>query len=583
MEETEKKEELKIEPLDTTKEDVKEEITEESKTRRKYIINKTSKKIIITLIVVFVILIGITLFCLFNKMNTKTYNNIYLGNKNISSMTEIELKNYLQEQNNIIPKNNVIVIQNDEIITDISAEEIDLKIDIQKTLDNVMKFGRDKNILINNINIFIALFKKHIEEIIYEHSEEKLDKITQELRGNIEGRVVDDSYVLDEKTYKLIVTRGVTGNGIDVDTFKQEIIEAIKNEEKEYRLVIEKQPPQQLDLDIVYSKITREAKDAYIDETRNPIKFIAHVVGITFDKEELREILQKEENNKEGAIIEFKLTTIQPEIKVTDLKWNLYEDKLASTITYFTTSTANRASNLKLGLSILEGTVVMPGEIFSFNTTMGDCGLSSRGFKPAAIFKDGKVVTEVGGGICQVSSTLYNSALKANLEIVKRSNHALPVGYVKPSLDATVYYPYVDFKFKNTRNYPIKIKTSYNSSGKMSITIMGTFEDIEYEVILTSKIISTIAPKIQYVNDETLKKDVSQITTKGTKGYTSNAYKTVRLNGKVLSKTFLSEDTYKSTPTVIAVGTKEEAPIVTTPVEPVIETEIKIEPEKATP
>lgn len=571
MDETKSKEELKIEPLDQNKIDNETDGPENKKdtnVRRKYVVNTTNtKKVVVILIVIFVFLIALVVFCLFNKLNTKVYANVYLAGYNISSMTKEKLSNYLKKQSGLLQKVTVSIMQEKEELSDILATDIDLTIDTQATLNNVMKFGRNKNIIANNIDIFVALIKGHKENIVYKYSEEKLEKITQEIRGSLENRVVDDSYVLDEKEHKLIITKGTSGNGIDADIFKQGVVSSIEQGKTEYNLVVKKQTPQTLDIDVVYSKVAREAKDAYIDETQDPVKFIPHVVGIDFDKEELRSLLEKTENKKEGAIIKFKLNVTQPKTKLSDLKWTLYEDKISSTTTYFTSSMANRASNLKLGLSILDGTIVMPGEIFSFNTTMGDCGLSSRGFKPAATFKAGKVVQEVGGGICQVASTLYNSALKANLEIVARSNHALPVGYVKPSLDATVYYPYVDFKFKNTRNYPIKIVTSYNSSGKMSITIMGTLEDTEYEVVLTSKILSSIAPKIQYVNDSTLTEGKTKVTSKGTSGYTSCSYKTLKLNGKLISKSLLSKDTYKSTTTTIAVGTKQiSTPVITEPV-----------------
>ena len=199
----------------------------------------------------------------------------------------------------------------------------------------------------------------------------------------------------------------------------------------------------------------------------------------------------------------------------------------------------------------------MPGETFSFNAVMGDCGLTSRGFKPAAVFKSGKVVQEVGGGICQISSTLYISVLYANLGIVSRSNHALPVGYVPVSLDATVYYPYLDFKFKNTREYPIKIVATTTSSRKLTIAIYGTKEEKEYDVELSSWVTESIPSKVQKQEDSSLAKGKTKTIQAGSAGYKSVAYKTVKYNGKVISKVMLSSDSYGSTPKIIAVGTKE--------------------------
>lgn len=557
-------------------EESKEDIEENKKRRgvektQENTITKSSKKILIISIVIFLILMAVVGFGISNKLNTHVYNNVYLKERELSGMSIQDVKAYIVSLESEVSNRNVEIVQEGKAIVEITAQEIDFGIDENKTLKNIMEYGRNGNILTNNIDILKALFKKQIKEIEYVYSEEKLEKIVEDIRANIQNKVVNDSFSFDDKKYTITIKRGKTGNGIDVAEVKQELINSLKNSENKYELNITKEKPTEVDVDVIYSKVKREPKDAYIDETKKPIKFVNHVVGIDFDKQELRKLLAKEENKKEGATIIFKVKTTNPKVKLSDIKWNLYEDKIASTTTYFATSDKNRSSNLKLGLSILNGTIVMPGETFSFNSIMGDCGLSSRGFKAAATFKGGKVVPEVGGGICQVTSTLYNSVLKANLQIVKRSNHSLPVGYVKPSLDATVYYPYLDFKFKNTRNYPIKIVTSYNSSGKMSVTIMGTFEKVEYDITLTSKVIGTIESKKEYVNDASLPVGTQKVKTKGTNGYTSCAYKIVKLNGKTISKTLLSEDTYKGTVTTILVGTKPvqtqaSAPATSTPI-----------------
>ena len=586
MENKKEEQHLEIEEDEVINEEIVEEIQdeiieekiEETQKRRSVEkkqednITKSSKKILIICILIFLVIAAIVGFGIFNKLNTNVYRNVYLKDKDMSNMSKEEVQNYIQSLQEQVVVKNLEIIQEDKKITDITTQEIDFKIDENKTLKNIMDYGRNGNILTNNIDVLKAIFTKQTAEIEYVYSEEKLEKIVEDIRANIQNKVVDDSFTFDEKKYTVTIKRGTTGNGIDIAEVKQELINALKNNDSKYELHLTKEQPKEIDVDVIYAKVKREPKDAYIDETKKPIKFVNHIVGIDFDKQELRDVLAKEENKKEGATITFKVKTTDPKVKLSDIKWNLYEDKISSTTTYFATSDKNRSNNLKLGLSILNGTIVMPGETFSFNNTMGDCGLSSRGFKAAATFKGGKVVPEVGGGICQVTSTLYNSVLKANLKIVKRSNHSLPVGYVKPSLDATVYYPYVDFKFKNTRNYPIKIVTSYNSSGKMSVTIMGTFEEVEYDITLTSKVTGTIESKKEYVNDASLPAGTQKVKTKGTNGYTSCAYKIVKLNGKTISKTLLSEDTYKGTITTIAVGTKYVQPSIPSVSTPTVST-----------
>lgn len=516
-----------------------------------------NKGLIITAIVLTIIAIAMVVFALVNKLNKNVYSNVYIGEINVGCMTEQELSQTVKTLAEEFKKRVVTIKYNDEIIMELTPATIDMSIDEQATIKRIMEYGRTDNIVINNITILKTMFKEHVIEPVYVYSESKLTNVSLEVTSGVEGRVQDDSFSLDEENMTLIITKGKSGQDIVIETFKLEITEALKSKNiNEYVLELKDRKPNSLDVDVVYAKICREAKDAYVDETVKPVVYHKHQLGITFDKEELRQVLNKQENMDEGKVIHFKLTSTEPKVKIQDLTKDIYKDELGAYTSSYTDSDSNRASNVVLAASMLNGTIVMPGETFSFNDTMGDCGLSSRGFKPAAVFKAGKVVQEVGGGVCQISSTLYIAVLEANLSIVSRSNHALPVGYVPPSLDATIYYPYLDFKFKNTRNYPVKIVATTTSSRKLTISICGTKEDQEYEVELTSWKTGTVASKVQEQKDSSLEKGKTKVIQSGSAGYTSVAYRTVKYNGKVISKTLLSEDSYGSTPRIIAVGTK---------------------------
>lgn len=517
-----------------------------------------NKGLIITAIILSVIAIIIVVFALVNKINTNVYTNVYLSDVNIGGKTE-ELAS--KEVDKLIEKFNkktVTIKYNEEIIMELSPSSIDMAIDKDATMEKVMTFGRSGNVVTNNIAVLKAMFAKEVIEPVYTYSEPKLTNISTEITGGIEGKVKDDSYVIDYDNYNLVITKGTAGKDIIVSDFKADVLNILKaNNIEEYSIELEERQPKELDIDVVYAEVFREAKDAYADKTVDPVVYHRDEMGISFDKEELRKVLEKEENKIQGKVITFKLITKKPKVTLADITKGSYVDKLGSFTSSYITSDANRASNVALGASMLNGTIVMPGETFSFNNTMGDCGLSSRGFKLAAVFKAGKVAQEIGGGICQVSSTLYNAVLYANLEIVSRSNHALPVGYVPVSLDATVYYPYLDFKFKNTRTYPIKIVATTTSSRKLTISIMGTKEDKEYDVELTSWVVESVPSKVQTQKDSSLKAGKTKVIQVGSNGYKSVAYKTVKYNGKVISKTLLSKDTYGSTPRIIAVGTKK--------------------------
>lgn len=518
---------------------------------------KVNKWLIITAIVLSVIAISMVTFALVNKLNANVYSNVYINEVNLSAMTEEQVTEVVKNLGKQFREKVVTVKHENSVVMELTPDSIDMAIDEQSTVKKIMEYGRTENIVLNNIKILKTMFGKASIEPVYVYSEAKLTNISAEITSGIEGRVQDDSYILDEENYTLIITKGKSGKDIVVEEFKEDILNALKAKElTEYNLELEVRKPNTLDVDVVYAKVCRTAKDAYIDETVKPVAYHKHEVGISFSKQDLRDTLNKIENQQEGKKINFKLTTTQPKVKIQDITKDIYKDKLASYTSSYSNSDANRASNVALGAKMLNGTIVMPGETFSFNKVMGDCGLSSRGFKPAAVFKGGKTVQEVGGGICQISSTLYVSVLYANLGIVSRSNHALPVGYVPVSLDATVYYPFLDFKFKNTREYPIKIVATTTASRKLTIAIYGTKEDKEYDVELTSWVTSTIASKVEEQEDKNLAQGKTKIIQAGKAGYKSVAYKTVKYNGKVISKVMLSQDTYGSTPKIIAVGTK---------------------------
>lgn len=516
-----------------------------------------NKVLIITAIIFSLIAIAMVVFALVNKLNTNVYSNVYVDGINVGGMTEKEVVRAVKNIGEKFKQKVVTVKYNDDVIMELTPESIDMVIDEQVTVKKIMEYGRTENIVLNNIKVLETMFKPANIQLEFQYTEAKLTNISAEITSGIEGRVQDDSYRLDDENYLLVITKGKSGKDIVVEEFKVDILEALKDKKvTEYSLQLEERKPNTLDVDVVYAKVCREAKDAYVDETVKPIVYHKHEMGISFEKEKLREVLNKVENQQEGKIINFKLTATAPKVKIQDITKDIYKDKLASYTSSYVNSDSNRASNVVLGAKLLNGTIIMPGETFSFNKVMGDCGLSSRGFKPAAVFKAGKVVQEVGGGICQISSTLYVSVLYANLGIVSRSNHALPVGYVPVSLDATIYYPYLDFKFKNTREYPVKIVATTTSSRKLTIAIYGTKEDKEYDVELTSWVTATVPSKVQEQKDSSMAVGKTKVIQSGSAGYKSVAYKTVKYKGKVISKVLLSQDSYGSTPKIIAVGTK---------------------------
>lgn len=541
-------------------EDSKKDITVSSNTdiaNKKRKLSKKSKIIIITCAAIFlVICIVFGIITCVNKLNSNVYKNVYLFNENFSGKSSEEvIQTITNISNDLNSSEKIDIYQDGENIYTIKAEDIDFKFDVDKTVQSIMEYGRNSNIFVNNFKILKAKFSKVEIEPSYLYDEEKLDNVLKNIDLSIKDRFVDDSYSLDEKDAKLVIVNGKTGNSINYDEEKNNVIKTFENGDKNvYDLNIKRKSPQKLDADKVYSEVKREAKDAYIDKSVSPQKYVAEVVGFDFDVNKLKELLELPENKEEGKIIEFGVNKIEPKVKLVDISADLCKDKLAGYTTYFPAGSYARSNNLKIALSYMNGVVVLPGETYSYNNNIGDT-TASKGYQAAATFKGGTTVNEMGGGICQTVSTLYNTVLMANLEIVERHQHGLPVGYVPPSRDATVYSPVLDFKFKNNRETPIKIVTSFSYSGSLNVSIYGTKQDNDPEVILSQTTTGTIPYTTRYEYDNSLPYGRQVVTTAGVNGYTSESYITKKLNGQVISSGLLSRDKYNAQQQVIKVGT----------------------------
>lgn len=529
----------------------------ENKVKVKGKLKKSNKiAIIVPSAIVCTLLIFFGIIVCINKMNENVYKNVYMLEEDFSGKTAEEILSIINAKSDELNVNEKLdIYQDGENIYTIKAEEIDFKFDVDKTTEKIMGFGRNGNVLKNNFEIIKAFFLKKIIEPEYTVNEEKLDNAIKNIDLSIKDRCVNDSYSLDEKNQKIIIVNGKKGNSFDYETEKENIINCLKDKSKNvYDLKIITKNPEKLDASEVYSEVKRDAKDAYVDKSVSPPKYVSEVVGYDFDVEELKKVLELPENSEEGKTIEFKVNVIEPNVKLASLTAELCKDKLASYTTYFPAGVYPRSNNLKIALSYMDGVVVMPGETYSYNQNIGDT-TASKGYQPAATFKGGTTVNEMGGGICQTVSTLYNVALMANLEIVERHQHGLPVGYVPPSRDATVYSPVLDFKFKNNRETPVKIVTSFSFGGSLNVTLYGTKQDNDPEVILTQNVTSQIPFSTKYIYDESMADGEQVVVSAGVNGYTSESYITKKLNGRTISSELLSRDLYNAQQQVVKVGT----------------------------
>lgn len=248
------------------------------------------------------------------------------------------------------------------------------------------------------------------------------------------------------------------------------------------------------------------------------------------------------------------LTTVQVAPKYNRNNLLDIKDKLGEYTTYFNAKDEDRVTNLKVASNNINNFIVMPNEIFSVNKTIGP-RLEENGFKLAHVIVNNKFVDGIGGGVCQVSTTLYNAVLLANLKIVERNHHSIPSTYVPLGRDATISGNSKDFKFQNNTKYPIYITNEVDGS-HIKFTIYGKNDYPKRKVKIKTEIISVTRPTTKLVDDPTLPKGTIVVDTKPFSAYTVESYRDVYENGKLLYEEKLFTDKYPLINGIKKVGTK---------------------------
>ena len=564
----------KTEPKQKVKEQKNEIKYEEEDNKNS---EKRNKKNFILTIVILVILMIVCEFFVVSTMTSKSnkiIKGVTISSIDVSNITKAQA---VEKLNGNINKEELqnIKLRYEDYETELVPDQIELKYDLEEAVNEAFNIGRNSNLFMNNLNIIKSMFAKNNIEVPVSINEEKLTEFVNNIQANIPGAVEESSYVIEGEN--LIISKGKRGLKVNYDEFKKMIIDSEKNIAKkeidEIKIPVLESDPQEIDIEKIHGEIYKEAKDAYYVE--EPFQVFPHVLGVDFNIsiEEAKQIISE---NLETYTIPLKITT--PKVTTDQLGTKAFPNLLGKYTTYYSSSSSNRKYNIARAAGSINGKTLLPGEIFSYNKTIGNPS-QANGYRLATGFANGKHVDSYGGGVCQVSSTLYNAVLYANLDIISRSNHSLPVGYVPASRDATVYYGAVDFKFKNTRKYPIKIVARAIGSA-LTIEIYGVKEANEYEVEIESWQTSSIPVTIRYIDNPNLPVGTEKVISKGANGYRSVAYKVLKQNGQVISRTLLSSDTYgaevreieRGTGGYQAPATTEVVPDNTQPSEPIQET-----------
>ena len=298
---------------------------------------------------------------------------------------------------------------------------------------------------------------------------DKVNKAVDEFDEVTKGEI----YTVDQDRSMLVMVKGAGQITLDRKAIAARVREALLAGEKKLNWTeIQTGEIVKPDFAAIAAEHTKEVANAYYDPEKDEI--IPEVKGMEVD-------VAKAEAQWEAAAvmetIEIPIKMIDPEITAEKLKEVMFHDKLGDCMTYLWGSTANRISNIRLACSRFNDMVMQPGDSFSYNEVVGE-RTAEAGFLPAPTYNGTAHEMGLGGGICQVSSTLYNAVQYANLKVNERVCHTMLVGYLDAGLDATVDWPSTNFVFTNDRSYPIKLKAWVDDSGRqLTIEIWGTDED----------------------------------------------------------------------------------------------------------
>lgn len=472
--------------------------------------------VLLIFIFILVLLLIFSIFTIYNTLNPNIISGVFIKGLDVSGLSpsdaKYQLDNYLSDK---LPEE--IKVKHKDFETTISLSQMDIEFDTKTASNSAFQIGREGNVFENNLSILSTRFGNINIEPNITLDKKLLTKNLEDISTQLPDTVIQSSYYIEGN--ELLITPGKEGSVVDINP----TIEAIKNSiatfsalDQPVEIVTKTQQPDDIDVEKIYHEVRKDPVDAYY--TKEPFAVFPSENGVDFkiSLEEAKALITAEKKEEYSI----PLSIIQPKVTTNMIGTEAFPDLLSTFSTNYAASNRNRTTNLTLAANKVNGTVLMPGETFSYNKVVGARTISA-GYKEAPIYVEGRVEDGLGGGICQITSTLYNAVVYANLEITQRTNHQFVPSYVTASRDATVVYGSIDFQFKNNRDYPIKLVCSV-SGGVANFQIFGMKQEDDCEVQISSYETGRTPTAIY-----------------------SEAYKILKRGGQIIDKQLLSKDTYK--------------------------------------
>ncbi|KNY29756.1 VanW family protein [Pseudobacteroides cellulosolvens] len=518
-------------------------------------INKIIKVSVLTLIILTAMFAGFSLYSVLNY--DRIYNGVFVSSFNAGGLTRDELTKSLNTNysKSIIDKQ--LILKYKDKVEKISVNDIDFKYQIDKAVEEAYDIARSGNIFKRVYDVFKVGKDKKVIEMSYTYNKDELEKAIEDLNKTVSNPVKNHEIKFSDD--KVILKTGHIGDAIDKTATYKLLEELLKKAVfKTIDVPSIKTNPEKIDVEKVYNEISKKPQNAQFVAEGKTYKIKPEIMGRSIDKSVLASIINEiqESYNTEKVL---PVIFSKPDITANDIQNNLFKDTLSTFSTRFSTGNtndANRGVNIRLAASKINGKILAPGEVFSFNDTVGE-RTKEGGYKEAHTYVAGKIVDGIGGGICQVSTTLYNAVLMSDLDVVRRSNHQFTVSYVPFGRDAAVSYPDLDLKFRNSTKWPLKIVCYVTNSNNINFSLIGKNDTPTKQVILNTKTVKTIEPTVKNINDPTMNVGTTSVVKSGGRGYVIDTYKIVKVDNKVIKDSKIHTSYYRPLTREVKVGTKK--------------------------
>lgn len=494
-----------------------------------------------------VLLLCLVAFGIFVYVYPNIFPNVSVGDIAVGSMTKAQAESVVAEQSEGLYEGAMLTLEIYQDTYEIPVETVLDYIDAEASAGNAYAVGREGNPFQRMWQVIKALAGSGEAKLAATVDEVGLSSALAEITDVALTEPSEATYEVHDTT--MTIYAGKPGVQFDSTLVEELLADKIRLMDFSAYVVdteLSDAPP--IDIDKIAAEVIGSAVNATVSK-EDGTTIISEKPGVDFDIEEARGIIG--DGSEESY--EVPITRTAATVTAEDLSEKLFRDTLAQTSTSLSESNIPRTNNVRLASAAINGTILNPGDEFSYNGIVGERS-EARGYQPAGAYANGQIIQEFGGGVCQPSSTLYMAVLRADLEVTERTNHSFTVAYTPLGEDATVDYGTLDFRFRNNTLYPVKIYAE-QTNGQMIMTIVGT-KTTDKTVTTRTEVLSTYSPSTIEKQDSSMNVGESRVDQTAITGYSTKTYKVITENGNT-TEVLANSSNYSKRDKIVYVGTKQ--------------------------